>query len=88
MSVRFRYGRERSDGTGTGARGAAVRYQSHFEHVAPAEKMKHLTRQGGCATGPAASQSDGLGIRRRRKEPTRNSSRRPRRLGSVVKAGF
>ncbi|SDT59168.1 hypothetical protein SAMN04489743_3795 [Pseudarthrobacter equi] len=45
MSIRFRYGRERSDGTWTGARGAVLRYQSHSEHVAPADKMQNLARQ-------------------------------------------
>lgn len=43
MSIRFRYGRERRDGTWTGARGAVLRYQRHSEHVAPSERMRHLT---------------------------------------------
>ncbi|MDQ1054548.1 hypothetical protein QE394_002476 [Arthrobacter sp. SORGH_AS 212] len=42
MSIRFRYGRERKDGTWSGARGAVLRYQKHSEHVAPSEKMRHL----------------------------------------------
>jgi hypothetical protein len=45
MSIRFRYGRERKDGTWTGARGAVLRYQRHSEHIAPSEKMLHLASQ-------------------------------------------
>ncbi|TLM82669.1 hypothetical protein FDW83_11995 [Pseudarthrobacter sp. NamE2] len=45
MSIRFRYGRERSDGTWTGARGTVLRYQKHVEHVAPVAKMSHLASQ-------------------------------------------
>ncbi|MBT2534817.1 hypothetical protein [Arthrobacter sp. ISL-69] len=42
MSIRFRYGRERKDGSWTGARGAVLRYQKHSEDITGAEKMKHL----------------------------------------------
>ncbi|MCW2950720.1 MAG: hypothetical protein JWN41_1733 [Thermoleophilia bacterium] len=45
MSIRFRYGRERKDGTWTGARGAVLRYQRHSEHVAPSDRMGHLATQ-------------------------------------------
>jgi hypothetical protein len=45
MSIRFRYGRERRDGTWTGARGAVLRYQRHSETVAPSEKMRYLATQ-------------------------------------------
>jgi hypothetical protein len=45
MSIRFRYGRERKDGTWTGARGAVLRYARHSEHVAPSEKIRHLATQ-------------------------------------------
>jgi hypothetical protein len=45
MSIRFRYGRERKDGSWTGARGAVLRYQAYSDHVAPAEKMKNLANQ-------------------------------------------
>jgi hypothetical protein len=44
MSIRFRYGRERN-GVWTGARGAVLRYEKHSEHIAEAEKMKHLANQ-------------------------------------------
>lgn len=42
MSIRFRYGRERSDGSWSGARGAVLRYQRHSDHVAHDEKMRYL----------------------------------------------
>ena len=45
MSIRFRYGRERRDGSWTGARGAVLRYQKHSEHITGAEKMSHLANQ-------------------------------------------
>lgn len=45
MSIRFRYGRERKDGTWTGARGAVLRYAKYSEHVAPSEKLRHLAKQ-------------------------------------------
>lgn len=45
MSIRFRYGRERSDGTWTGARGAVLRYAKYSEHIPAAEKLKHLATQ-------------------------------------------
>lgn len=45
MSIRFRYGRERRDGTWTGARGAVLRYEKYSEHVTAAKKMEHLANQ-------------------------------------------
>ena len=45
MSIRFRYGRERRDGTWTGARGAVLRYEKYSEHVARSEKMHYLATQ-------------------------------------------
>ncbi|TDT79344.1 hypothetical protein DFO47_105140 [Arthrobacter sp. AG258] len=45
MSIRFRYGRERSDGSWTGVRGAVLRYQKYSEHVAHDEKMRYLASQ-------------------------------------------
>lgn len=45
MSIRFRYGRERQDGSWTGARGAVLRYEKHSEHVAASERMRHLAGQ-------------------------------------------
>jgi len=45
MSIRFRYGRKRSDGSWTGARGAVLRYQKYSEHVAHDEKMRYLASQ-------------------------------------------
>lgn len=45
MSIRFRYGRERRDGSWTGARGAVLRYQKHSEHIDASEKMRYLSDQ-------------------------------------------
>lgn len=45
MSIRFRYGRERRDGTWTGARGAVLRYEKSSEHVTAAKKLEHLANQ-------------------------------------------
>lgn len=45
MSIRFRYGRERRDGSWSGARGAVLRYQKHSEYVARGEKMRYLAGQ-------------------------------------------
>ena len=45
MSIRFRYGREGSDGSWSGARGAVLRYQKHSEHVSHDEKMRYLAGQ-------------------------------------------
>lgn len=45
MSIRFRYGRPRNDGSWTGARGAVLRYEKHTEHVSPSERMQHLAGQ-------------------------------------------
>jgi hypothetical protein len=45
MSIRFRYGRERADGTWTGARGAVMRYQKHSEHIDGQDRMRHLASQ-------------------------------------------
>jgi hypothetical protein len=45
MSIRFRYGRERQDGTWTGARGAVLRYAKYSEHIPTPEKVKHLATQ-------------------------------------------
>lgn len=45
MSIRFRYGRERQDGSWTGARGAVLRYEKHSEHVTDSERMRHLAGQ-------------------------------------------
>jgi hypothetical protein len=45
MSIRFRYGRERRDGTWTGARGAVLRYEKYSERIPAAEKLKHLATQ-------------------------------------------
>jgi hypothetical protein len=45
MSIRFRYGRPRNDGSWTGARGAVLRYEKHTENVSPSERMQHLAGQ-------------------------------------------
>lgn len=45
MSIRFRYGRERQDGSWTGARGAVLRYEKYSEHVTASERMRHLAGQ-------------------------------------------
>lgn len=45
MSIRFRYGRERQDGSWTGARGAVLRYEEYSEHVDATERMRHLADQ-------------------------------------------
>jgi hypothetical protein len=45
MSIRFRYGRPRSDGSWTGARGAVLRYEKNSEHVPASERMRHLAGQ-------------------------------------------
>ena len=45
MSIRFRYGRERQDGSWTGARGAVLRYEKHSEHVTASARMHHLAGQ-------------------------------------------
>lgn len=45
MSIRFRYGRERRDGSWTGARGAVLRYATYSEHIPAAEKVIHLASQ-------------------------------------------
>jgi hypothetical protein len=49
MSIRFRYGRERRDGSWTGARGAVLRYEAFSEAVAPADKMTYLANQDAVA---------------------------------------
>lgn len=45
MSIRFRYGSPRNDGSWTGARGAVLRYEKHTEHVSASERMQHLAGQ-------------------------------------------
>jgi hypothetical protein len=45
MSIRFRYGRPRSDGSWTGARGAVLRYEKHSEHITDSERMRYLADQ-------------------------------------------
>ena len=45
MSIRFRYGRERQDGSWTGARGAVLRYEKHSKHVTASERMHYLAGQ-------------------------------------------
>lgn len=45
MSIRFRYGRERQNGSWTGARGAVLRYEKHSEHITDSQRMRHLAGQ-------------------------------------------
>ncbi|WP_144671575.1 hypothetical protein [Arthrobacter sp. U41] len=45
MSIRFRYGRPRNDGSWTGARGAVLRYEKHAEHISAPERLRHLAGQ-------------------------------------------
>ncbi|WP_035739582.1 hypothetical protein [Arthrobacter sp. TB 26] len=45
MSIRFRYGKERNDGSWTGARGAVLRYEKHSEHITNSERMRSLAAQ-------------------------------------------
>lgn len=45
MSIRFRYGRPRNDGSWTGARGAVLRYEKHSEHISGSERMRYLADQ-------------------------------------------
>lgn len=45
MSIRFRYGRPRTDGTWTGARGAVLRYEKHSAHIPASERMRSLAEQ-------------------------------------------
>ncbi|MEC5182335.1 hypothetical protein [Arthrobacter sp. CG_A4] len=45
MSIRFRYGRPRNDGSWTGARGAVLRYEKHSEHIIDSERMSYLAGQ-------------------------------------------
>lgn len=62
-SIRFRYGRERGDGTWTGARGAVIRYAKYSEHIPAAEKVEHLAAQDPVAPGavvPGALASIGM----------------------------
>ncbi len=44
MSIRFRYGQERKDGTWTGARGAVKRYEEYTAHVT-GDRVRHLAEQ-------------------------------------------
>lgn len=45
MSIRFRYGRARADGTWTGARGAVLRYEKHTQEISAPERMTYLASQ-------------------------------------------
>lgn len=45
MSIRFRYGRPRTDGTWTGARGAVLRYEKHSACIPASERMRSLAEQ-------------------------------------------
>ena len=42
IAIRFRYGRERQDGSWTGSRAADLRYEKHTEDISASKRMHHL----------------------------------------------